>query len=66
MSKILNDVQNCVLLNVMLTNGQILIFYLLQNFRWRGMLHACSALISSKYFHFTAFKIAAYCIGMYA
>ena len=38
------DVQNCVLLNIVLTNGQILIF-LITNIRWRGMLHACSAFI---------------------
>ena len=39
------DVQNCVLLNIIITNGQILIFFLLQNIRSRGMLHACSAFI---------------------
>ena len=43
------DVQNCVLLNIILTNGQILIF-LLQNIQWWDMLHACSAFIVEKGF----------------
>ena len=38
------DVQYSILLNINLTNGQILIFFWLQNVPWRGMLHACSAL----------------------
>ena len=41
----LNDVQNCILLNIILTNAHILILFLLQNIRWRGILHACSAFI---------------------
>ena len=40
-------VQNCVLLHIILRNGQILIF-LLQNIRWRGMLQASSAFIEEK------------------
>ena len=43
------DVQNCVLLNIIITNGQILIFFfleILQNIWWRDMLHTCSAFIN--------------------
>ena len=46
------EVQYCVLLNIILTNGQILIFFfLLQNIPWQGtgMLHACSAFILLHY-----------------